>query len=286
MRACFKQFCVILFNIVLITAGSVLCAMAVNCILIPHNFFGAGFTGISIVLHYIFPFLPVSLIYFVINIPVFSLGWMSVGRSFFLYSIVGMVIYSTTLEYINIPITIQDKIPSALFGGILMGTGAGLILKSIGSAGGLDILCVIFMKRFSIRLGTTILAFNTIILGTGAILFSLEDALYTLIYIYVNSQVVNIMITGLNQRKAIYIISPKWKEISKQIMENIKRGVTVLQGWGGYTGNEQHVLYSIITFRELSRLKPIINQIDPEALVVVSETLEVMGQRIGNQPHW
>ena len=92
-------------------------------------------------------------------------------------------------------------------------------------------------------MGTTILAFNTIILGAGAVLFSIEDALYTLIYIYVNAQVVNIMVTGLNQRKAIFIISPKWNEIAMEIMEKIHRGVTVLQGWGGYTGKEQRVLY-------------------------------------------
>jgi uncharacterized membrane-anchored protein YitT (DUF2179 family) len=85
MRDRFKQFRDILFNIVLIAAGSALCAMAVNGILVPHKFFGAGFTGISLIIHYIFPFLPVSLVYFIINIPVFSLGWMSVGRRFFLY---------------------------------------------------------------------------------------------------------------------------------------------------------------------------------------------------------
>ena len=281
-----KQFSTILTNLAIISAGSSLCTIAVNSVLIPHNFFGAGFTGISLILHYLFPVLPVSLIYFIVNIPLFSMGWVNIGRRFFLYSIAGMIIYSISLELINLSIPINDKVPAVLFGGIILGIGSGLILKSFGSAGGLDILCVIFMKRFSIKPGTTILVFNLLVLGAGAIIFSIENALYTLIYIFVNSQVVNIMITGLNQRKAIYIISPKWKEISKQIMENIQRGVTVLQGWGGYTGNEQHVLYTVITFRELSRLKPVINQIDPEALVVVSETLEVMGQRIGNQPHW
>jgi len=94
------------------------------------------------------------------------------------------------------------------------------------------------------------------------------------------------MVTGLSQRKAIFIISPKWKEISKEIMENLSRGVIILQGWGGYTGNEQHVLYSVITFRDLTRLKPIVHRIDKDALVVVNETLEVMGRRIGNPPHW
>jgi uncharacterized membrane-anchored protein YitT (DUF2179 family) len=270
----------------IIALGSALCAIAVNGILIPQNFFGAGFTGVSILLHYLIPVIPVSLIYFIINIPLYSLGWMYVGRRFFLYSILGMIIFSAALEFVHVPIPVYDKIPGAIFAGIIMGVGSGVILKSLGSAGGLDILCVILLKRFSIRLGTTILSFNALVLGVGALMFTIEDAIYTLIYIYVNSQIVNIMVTGLSQRKVIFIISPKWKEISKEIMENLRRGVTVLQGWGGYTGNEQHVLYSVITFRELSRLKPIVNSIDKDALVVVSETLEVMGRRIGNQPHW
>jgi len=159
-------------------------------------------------------------------------------------------------------------------------------LRSLGSAGGLDILSVILLKRFSIRLGSTILAFNSLILVAGAVLFSLEGALYTLIYIFVSSYMVNLVVTGLSQRKAVYIISPQWEEISRKIMDKIQRGVTVIKGQGGYTGRDEQILYTVISFRELPQLKQLIRGVDPDAFVVITDTLEVMGQRIGNQPHW
>jgi uncharacterized membrane-anchored protein YitT (DUF2179 family) len=164
--------------------------------------------------------------------------------------------------------------------------GSGIILRSLGSAGGLDILSVIFLRRFSIRLGTTILASNGLILVAGAVLFSLEEALYTLIYIFVSSYMVNLVVTGLSQRKAVYIISPKWEGISKEIMDRIQRGVTIIRGQGGYTGRDEQILYTVISFRELPQIKQIIRAVDPSAFVVVTDTLEVMGNRIGNQPHW
>jgi uncharacterized membrane-anchored protein YitT (DUF2179 family) len=114
----------------------------------------------------------------------------------------------------------------------------------------------------------------------------LEMVLYTLIFLFVSTHFMNLIIVGLSQRKAMMIISPKWEEISKEIMNKFNRGVTVVQGQGGYTGKEMHILYSVITYTELSRFKEMIRKIDPEAFVVVTETLEVMGKSIGNQPHW
>jgi uncharacterized membrane-anchored protein YitT (DUF2179 family) len=274
------------WNLLLISLGSFLCAVAVNSILIPQKFFGAGFTGLALVVHYIFPSLPVAVMYFILNIPVFALGWMYVGRRFFLYSIAGMLIFSGALAWTHVSLPVYDKILSALLAGIIMGVGSGVILKSLGSAGGLDILSVILIKLFSVRLGTTILAFNSLILVAGALLLSLEGAIYTLIYIYVNSHVVNVVVTGLSQRKAIFIISPEWERISHEIMEKIQRGVTILKGRGGYTGGDMQILYTVISMQELPRLKDLVRKIDPDVFVVVSDTLEVMGTRIGNQPHW
>ena len=94
------------------------------------------------------------------------------------------------------------------------------------------------------------------------------------------------VVTGLSQRKAIMIISPQWQAISEQIIERMQRGVTVVRGEGGYSGQELRILYSVVTFSELSRFKELIKKIDPQAFVVVTETLEVMGRGIGNQPHW
>jgi uncharacterized membrane-anchored protein YitT (DUF2179 family) len=276
----------IVWNLTLIALGSALCAVALNGILIPRQFLSGGFTGLSLIVHYLFPAFPVGTIYFLLNIPNFAFGWKYVGRRFFLYSGAGMVIFSAAIQTIHISLPVYDYLLSALLAGVIVGVGSGIILKSLGSAGGTDILSVILLKLFSLRLGTTILAFNGIILLAAAVLFTLEMALYTLIYLYISSYMVNLVVTGLNQRKAVYIISPQWKEISQEIIEELQRGVTILKGEGGFTGKDQHVLYTVITFRELSRLKVLIRRLDPDAFVVVTETLEVMGHRIGNQPHW
>jgi len=276
----------IAWNLGLIALGSALCSVAINGILLPQRFYGAGFTGVALIIHYVVPSLPVAVLYFILNVPVFALGWMYAGRRFFFYSIAGMFIFTGTLEWIHISLPVHDKMLSALLAGIIVGAGSGIILRSLGSAGGLDILSVILLKRFSIRLGSTILAFNSLILVAGAVLFSLEGALYTLIYIFVSSYMVNLVVTGLSQRKAVYIISPQWEEISRKIMDKIQRGVTVIKGQGGYTGRDEQILYTVISFRELPQLKQLIRGVDPDAFVVITDTLEVMGQRIGNQPHW
>lgn len=276
----------VLWNLGLIAFGSALCAVAINGILIPREFLSAGFVGLVLVIYYFVPVLPVAWLYFLLNVPLFIIGWRFVGRRFFLYSLAGMVIFSCAVEFIQVPIPVQDKILSALLAGIITGTGAGVILRSIGSAGGLDILCVIMLQRFSVRLGTTSLAFNSILLVAGALLFSLERALYTLIYVYVASYILNLVVTGLSQRKAVFIISSQWEEISKKILYEIDRGLTIIKGQGGYTGQEEQIVYTVLTFREYAQLKGIIKKIDPKAFMVVTETLDVMGQRIGTEPHW
>lgn len=276
----------ILWTLGLLIAGSIFCAVAINGILIPRRFVGGGVAGLSLVIHYLLPFLPVSVLYFVLNIPLFALGWMFVGRRFFLYSIAGMIIFSCSLQWVTVSVPVEDPIPSALLAAIIGGFGGGLILRSLGSAGGTDILSVILLNRFSIRLGTTTLAFNIGVLVLGTFSTSLEAILYTLIYLYVASQVMNLVVTGVSQRKAVFIISSHWEQISTGILNELRRGATIILGRGAYSGQEEKILYTVITFRELARLKQMIRRIDPVAFVVVTDTLEVMGHRIGNQPHW
>lgn len=276
----------IAWNLGLIALGSGLCAVGINGVLVPRHFLSGGFTGLALIIHYVYPALPLGIVYFFLNIPNFAFGWKYVGRRFFFYSVAGMLIFSAAIQSIHVTLPVHDQLLSALLAGIIIGVGSGVILKSLGSAGGTDILSVMLLKIFSIRLGSTILAFNGVILAASAFFFSLEKALYTLIYLYITSSMVNLVVTGLSQRKAVYIISPKWREISQRIMEEIQRGVTIIKGQGGFSGQEQQILYTVITFRELARLKQMVKLEDPEAFVVVSETLEVMGQRVGNQPHW
>jgi uncharacterized membrane-anchored protein YitT (DUF2179 family) len=275
------------WNLFLLCAGSAVTAAGINGLLIPHRFVSGGVTGLALVLHYLVPALSVAPIYAVANVPLFLAGWFFVSRRFFLYSIAGTIIFSVAVAWVDVgAIPVKDQLLAAILAGIILGTGSGVILKSLGSAGGTDILSVILLQRFSIRLGTTRLAFNILVLAAAALLFSVEDALYTLIYLYVSAQIMNLVVTGLSQRKAIFIISPRWQEISRGILDEIHRGVTILRGQGGYSQREQQILYTVVNFRELASLKQIVRRNDPDAFVVVTETTEVMGHRIGNQPHW
>ncbi len=276
----------IMWNLLLIATGSVICAAAIKGILIPKGFLAGGVTGLALLIHYVLPYMPLGIIYFVLNIPLFLIGWMFVGRRFFLYSVAGVSIFSAVVLLPCPVLQIHDMILAALTAGIVTGLGSGIILRSLGSAGGLDILSIVLYRKYSIRPGTVILFFNALLMIAAAFRIPLEMILYTLIYMYVTSYCVNLVVTGLSQRKAVMIISPQWKAISQEIMERLQRGVTLVRGEGGYTGNELHILYSVITFGELARFKEMIKKIDPNAFVVVTDTLEVMGRRIGNQPHW
>jgi uncharacterized membrane-anchored protein YitT (DUF2179 family) len=285
-RKTFESMRQILWNFLLIACGSAMCAVAVNGILIPHGFLSGGFVGMTLIIHYLVPALPVSLLYFMLNIPVYGLGWMYVGKRFFLYSVVGTVLFSLATGLIHIPIPVNDKMLAAIFAGIISGAGGGIILRSLGSAGGMDILSIILLKRYSIRLGTSILVLNAMILAFATYVFSLQDALYTLIFLFVSTQVLNVLVFGLSQRKTVFIISPHWDAIYRGIIDRIHRGVTILNGRGGYTGQDIQMLFTVISHQELPRLKKLINDIDNEAFVVVGDTLETMGKGIGNQPHW
>ena len=276
----------VLWNLLLIFAGSVICALAVKGILVPKQFLAGGVTGLSIFGHYLFPSLPIGFIYFLLNIPLFVVGWMFVGRRFFGYSLAGMLVFSSVMFWPFPALPVEDMILNALAAGIITGIGSGMILRSLGSAGGLDILSIILFKRFSIRPGTTVMTFHAILLLVALARLPMELVLYTLIYFFINAYFVNLVVIGLNQRKAIMIISSRWEDISHHIMEKLQRGVTIVEGEGGFSKQKLHILYSVITLTELSRFKEMIRKIDPNAFVVVTETLEVMGKRIGNQPHW
>ena len=281
-----KAIRTIFWNLFLITLGSVISAAAIKGILVPKGFLAGGVAGLSLLIYYLVPFLPVGIIYFILNIPLFIIGWMFVGRRFFSYSIAGVIIFSAAMLFPYPVFEIKDMILAAITAGIIVGVGSGVVLRSLGSAGGLDILSVILFKKYSIRPGTFVLLFNAVLMLVAGFRIPLETILYTLIFMYVTSYCVNLVVTGLSQRKAVMIISSHWEEISRQIRDTLHRGVTIVKGQGGFSGQELRILYSVVTFTELTRFKSIIRAIDPDAFVVVTETLEVMGRRIGNQPHW
>lgn len=274
-------------NLLLLMLGSGICAWSLNNIIIEHHFLSGGFTGFVLIIHYLFQDTSVWALYLILNIPVYIMGWFYVGKRFFFYSVAGLLIFTLFVKWIDYPVVLDDRFLAAIFGGLVNGLGGGIILRSVGSAGGMDILSVILLKRFSIRIGSTLLAFNTAILCISACLFTLEDALYTLIYMYVMSKVVDVVVTGLSRRRAVIIISDHWEEIADAIFRQINRTVTMIPANGGFSGKKENILYTVVSFRDVSLLKTIVKTLDPKVFVVVTDTLEVMGGlRIANQPHW
>lgn len=220
----------ILWNLLLITVGSSLCALAINGILIPHQFISGGITGLVLIVNTMVKELPFAPLYLLFNIPLYIFAYRAVGKRFFLYSIIGLVTFTVAATFIKVHIPLEETLLAALFGGILFGTGTGIILRSYGSSGGSDILSIILLKRFSISLGNTIMAVNVIVVTLVGCLFSLEAVIYTMIYMFVSSRIVDMVVTGLSQRKAVHIISKEWKRISEEILSDIRRGVTVIEG--------------------------------------------------------
>lgn len=273
-------------DLLLIGGGAVLCAIAVNGILIPHKFVMGGITGLAVLLHTVVPWLNPGWIYLFFNIPLFFLAWMAVGRRFFFYSGIGTLALTFAMAFVHIHIPLTDRMLAALLAGLLAGAGVGMTFRSPGSQGGLDILSVMLLKRFSISIGSTMLFVNGCLLLLVGLFSSLEAVLYTLVVLYVTTKVMSVVVTGLSQRKAAFIISDKWREISREILKDIRRGATIIEGEGGYSGQREHIIYTVVTFREIGDLKRLVQRIDEDAFVVISDTLEVINYRIGNQPHW
>ena len=270
-------------NLALLTVGALIYVIGVNGILIPKGFLNGGMVGISLIINYLAPSLNLGVLYLVLNIPLFILGWITVSNRFILYTGFGILMYSFLTELVTVPdIAVQEPLLSAILAGIVCGVGGGLILRSSGSVGGLDILGVHLYKRFSLPLGWTSFMVNSLILTAAAFLFSLEMALYTLVFVFTQSKVVDAVVTGFNKRKSILIVSDKSKEIAEAIMTNLHRGVTFLDGTGAYSGREKKVVFSVVTLTELARMKALVFSRDPQAFVVVNDTLDVLGSSMGH----
>lgn len=272
------------FNLFLLTLGACIFAVGLNGVLIPKRFLSGGVIGVALILHYLIPKFNVGLIYFCFNIPLIIIGWFCVSRKFIFYTTYGMIAYSMAAAYVvpHLP-PIENPLLAAVFGGIICGVGGGITFRSQGSGGGLDILAVYLHKKLQLKMGWTSSLANTLILGVGAWFFGLEPALYSFVYVYTAGRVVDSVITGFNQRKSIMIISRSSQEIAEHILAELGRGVTFLKGTGAYTGEPKEVIFSIITLTELARMKELVFDIDPQAFMVVNDTLEVLGKRHGER---
>lgn len=270
----------------LLTLGSAVCALAVKAIMMEQGLLAAGLTGAALVVHYIHPDLPVALIYLLINIPVFLVGWRLVGLRFLGYSLWGMLIYALLLWALPWRIELGDPMLAAVVAGGLSGLGIAIILRSCGFTGGTEIISVVLHKFLAVPVGLGAVLVNLAVLAASTLLFPLERVLYSIVYAIVAMIATNSVFHGMNRREAALIISAQWQEIAAALTARHGLGVTQLHGRGAYHGADRTILFSVVRRRDLPLLKRIALEQDPHAFITIISSGDVTGLQVGNQPHW
>ncbi|MGN7116751.1 YitT family protein [Lysinibacillus odysseyi] len=261
-----------------VIAGAAIVAVGFNAFLFPNQVASGGVSGISTILHGIFGW-NAGIVQYAFNIPLFIAGVLVLGKKFGVKSLVG------TLALPLFVILTEDwnawtytPLLGAIFGGIFVGLGIGLVFKGKASTGGTDLLAQIITKYTGLTLGTSVLLIDGLIAISAAIVFDIEKGLYALIGLYVTTKTIDIIQLGFSQSKMVYIITNKQDEIRDAIYKEINRGVTKIPAVGGYTESEKPVLMVVVYQTEFTKLKQIIQTVDPSAFVIVSDAYEVLGE--------
>lgn len=268
----------VLWNLLLISAGSVVFGIGLKSIAVPHGFITGGISGMTLLFYYVSGLLSPGLWYLMVNIPIFLIGWIHVSRRFFLYSLYGMAALSAAIDMIRFTLPIHEPILAVLAGGVLMGAGTGIILHSLGSAGGLDIVGIILNQKFNLSMGTFYFAFNIVLFSFSFGFLEADLVLYSLFMSFISSQTLDFVLTVFNQRKMVFIISDLNQKIAKEVHTRLDRGVTFLNGSGAFTGKEKKVILTVVHNYQLKRVEEAALSIDPEAFIITENTFNVLGR--------
>ena len=265
------------WNLALITAGSVLFAVGVKGVAVHHGFLTGGLFGASLLLYYATGTLTPGLWYVIFNIPLFALGWLLVSRRFFFYSLYAMTVITLAYEALVLNLHIDNEIYAAITAGAITGAGGGMILRSLGSAGGLDIVAVLLFQRFNVGVGKFYFLFNLALFSVSFAFMDADLVIATLVLVFVASQVTDYTLSMFSQRKMVLVISSKNKEIAGAVREQLKIGGTFLKGHGAYSGQDKDVLMTVINNIQLKRLEEVVFSLDEHALFIVENTFNVLG---------
>jgi uncharacterized membrane-anchored protein YitT (DUF2179 family) len=259
-------------------AGAAIAAISINTFIITNHIADGGVTGIAIIFHYLFNW-DIGLTLFVIDIPLFILGFRIIGRSMLLNSLLGVAALSVALKLTsNLPPVTENQLLASIFGGLVTGIGMGIIFRFHGSLGGTDILALILTRRTSFSVGQILLGLDALILVGAAVIFEPEMGMFAMIYTYTAAKVIDLVQVGLDYSKSVMVITDKPELIAEEIMTNLERGVTYFRAEGAYSNQDKKIVYSIVNRTQLSQLKSIIHRYDPQAFVAIGEVAEVIGE--------
>ena len=266
----------------LLLLGAIVQAFAMRLFLVPGELVSGGISGAAQIVNHFVRF-PIGIMVFLGNVPLFILGWRHLGGSrFAMRTAVAVAAFSifTDLLVFFIPTTgvTQDNVLNAIFGGVLLGAGLGLVYRGQGTSGGSDILGRILNSRLGISISQAYLITDTVVVLAGGFAFSWEKALYGMVVIYISGIAAEAVSEGQSIFRTVMIVTSASEKVSYEIMNTLERGVTILAGTGGYTGEQRPVLYCVITRAEVNQLKELVKEIDPKALMVIGTAHEALGE--------
>lgn len=257
-------------KILFMLLGSILVSIGLEIFLIPNDIIDGGMTGISIMASHLTK-VQLGVFIFLFNLPFFVVGYKQIGKTFALSTLFSVICLSIGVTLLHpIPGITQDTLLATIFGGIILGVGVGLIIRNGGSLDGTEIIAIILDKRSAFSIGEIVMFFNLFILGSSGFIFGWDRAMYSLIAYFIAFKTIDITVQGLDESKAVIIVSDKNKDISEAIIDRLGRGLTFLEGKGAYSGNEISVIYVVLSRLEIAKLKNIVNGFDEDALITIT----------------
>lgn len=269
-------------NILFILFGAAIFSFGLVHFNMQNNLAEGGFTGLTLIIYQLTGLNP-SYSNLLLNIPLFFIGWKYLGRTSFYYTIIGTVGLSLWLwVFGKYQLTIElgnDLILVALFAGVFIGVGLGIIFRYGGTTGGVDIIAQFANKLFGMPMGKVMFIFDACVIALSILTYlNYREAMYTLVAVFISARVIDLIQEGTYSARGAMIISDKNTEIAEKIMTEMERGVTVLNGYGSFTKQKREVLYCVVSKNELFKLKNAIISVDPHAFVSVSEVFDVLGE--------
>jgi uncharacterized membrane-anchored protein YitT (DUF2179 family) len=275
----------VVFDYLQIVVGSLLVAAGTNLFFVPNRVVSGGVTGVAIIGHYVVH-TPVGLVVFLLNVPLLWLGWrFAGGMRFFVRTLVAVAVMSVAID-LSAPLLsppTSDRLLVICYGGLVDGLGMGLVFRGRGTTGGTDVLAQLAHRYLGIAVGQALLALNVVIFGAAAFVFGAEAVMVALAVAFVSARVMSVVQEGFATARAALIISRDPDAVRLAVIKRLARGVTVLHGEGGYTGETRPVLYVVVSAHEVGRLKRLVAQVDSAAFVAITPAQEVLGE--GFAPH-
>lgn len=269
-----------LLRIIWITLGTLIAAFSLECVLIPNDVIDGGIVGISIMANYLTKY-PLGLFLIVLNLPFVVMAFQKFGKMFvflMIYGLITLALFSEAFLHTKYVFT-NDTLLAALFGGMILGMGVGIVLKSNASLDGTEIMAMKLAQKQPFSVGEIIMFFNIFIFTVAGFVYGPDKAMYSAITYFIAYRLIDIVLQGLNEAKSIFIISSKYNEIGKEIMKILDKSVTYLNAEGGYSGAKSKMIYCVITKIEIQKTKDIVNSIDPSAFIAIENVHEVDGKR-------